>query len=59
MIFKHGRRPMRQVTVQTIEQVTPRVRRMVLGGETLAGFPMPGPGAHIKLFFGSAPTESS
>ena len=47
------RRPMRQVTVQTIEQVTPRVRRIVFGGETLAGFPVPRPGAHIKLLFGA------
>ncbi|NEQ53746.1 MAG: siderophore-interacting protein, partial [Leptolyngbya sp. SIO3F4] len=49
MIFNlKRRRPMRQVTIQTIEQVTPRVRRIVFGGETLAGFPTPRPGAHIK-----------
>ena len=53
------RRPqMRQVTVQTIEQVTPRVRRIVFGGETLAGFPAPRPGSHIKLLFGGGPNES-
>lgn len=54
MIFnlKH-RRPMRQVTIQTIEQVTPRVRRVVFRGETLSGFTAPRPGAHIKLLFGA------
>ena len=47
------RRPqMRQVSVQSIEQVTPRMRRIILGGESLQGFPIPRPGAHIKLFFG-------
>ena len=45
---------MRQVTVQSIEQVTPRVRRIVLGGETLAGFNVSRPGAHIKLLFDTA-----
>ncbi len=54
-----NRRPMRQVTVQTVEQVTPRVRRIVLGGETLAGFPAPRPGAHIKLLFGADPNGSA
>ncbi|MBE9029300.1 siderophore-interacting protein [filamentous cyanobacterium LEGE 11480] len=48
---------MRQVTVQTIEQITPRVRRIVFGGETLAGFSAPRPGAHIKLLFGTNPNE--
>lgn len=47
------RRPMRQVTVQTVEQITPRVRRIIFSGEALAGFPIPRPGAHIKLFFGA------
>ncbi|MGD1927295.1 MAG: siderophore-interacting protein [Leptolyngbyaceae cyanobacterium] len=56
MIFNLKRRPqMRQVTVQFIEQVTPRVRRIVFGGETLAGFSAPRPGAHIKLLFNAAP----
>ena len=54
MIFNlKRRRPMRQVTIQTIEQVTPRVRRIVFGGETLTGFPTPSPGAHVKLLFGA------
>lgn len=44
---------MRQVTVQTIEHVTPRVRRIVFGGETLSGLPIPRPGAHVKLLFGA------
>lgn len=59
MIFKKKRgRPMQQVTVKTIEQVTPRVRRIVFGDEALAGFPTPRPGSHIKLFFGTKPNES-
>ena len=54
MIFNpKRRRPMRQVTIQAIEQVTPRVRRIVFGGESLAGFPAPRPGSHIKLLFGA------
>ncbi len=54
MLSKLRRRPpMRQVTVQTIEQVTPRVRRIVFSGETLAGFSVSRPGAHIKLLFGA------
>lgn len=55
MIFNfRRRRKMRQVTVQSIEQVTPRVRRIVFGGETLAGFNVSRPGAHIKLLFDTA-----
>ena len=58
MISNPKRRPtMRQVTVQAIEHVTPRVRRIVFGGETLAGFSTPRPGAHIKLLFGVDPNE--
>lgn len=53
---KH-RRQMRQVTVQKIDQVTPRVRRIVLGGEPLVGFNTPRPGAHIKLLFGVDPND--
>ncbi len=50
-------RQMQQVTVKTIEQVTPRVRRIVFGGNTLADFTVPNPGAHIKLIFGTKPNE--
>ena len=52
MISNPKRRPpLRQVTGQTIEHVTPRVRRIVFGGDTLADFTAPRPGAHIKLLF--------
>lgn len=58
MILNPKRRPqMRQVTVQKIDQVTPRVRQLVLGGAPLAGFRIPRPGAHIKLLFGADPKE--
>ena len=50
---------MRTVTVQTIEPVTPRVRRIVFGGENLEGFSSPRPGAHIKLLFGTDPNGST
>ena len=52
MIFSlKRRRPMRQVTVQSIQSITPRMRRIVFSGQALAGFPTPRPGAHIKLLF--------
>lgn len=58
MILNPKHRPQtRQVTVQKIDQVTPRVRRFVLGGAPLAGFRIPRPGAHIKLLFGADPNE--
>lgn len=53
---KRGRQ-MQQVTVKAVEQVTPRVRRIVFGGDTLADFTVPNPGAHIKLIFGTKPNE--
>ena len=60
MLSKLKRRPpMRQVTVQTIEQVTPRVKRIVFSGENLKGFISPSPGAHIKLLFGADPNGSA
>lgn len=49
---------MRQVIVQSIEQVTPRVRRIVFGGESLAGFSDSRPGAHIKLLFSDESAKS-
>lgn len=60
MLSKLRRRPsMRQVTVQRVEQVTPRVKQIVFGGDTLTGFPTPRPGAHIKLLFGAASDGSA
>lgn len=45
------RSPPRRVVVEAIERVSPNVIRIGFGGEELAGFAQPRPGAHIKLFF--------
>jgi NADPH-dependent ferric siderophore reductase len=39
-------------TVQQVQQLTPRMRRIVFGGPALAGFNWNGPAAHIKLILG-------
>jgi len=44
-----GLPPRRWVTIRAIERVTPRVLRLRLYGEELAGFALGAPGAHIKL----------
>ncbi|MCK9517782.1 MAG: siderophore-interacting protein [Dehalococcoidia bacterium] len=41
--------PRRWVTIRAIEHPTPRVVRLHLQGDDLAGFATDGPGAHIKL----------
>ncbi len=41
----------RELTVLRTEEVTPHMRRIVLGGAELAGFDSPGADDHIKLFF--------
>jgi len=41
--------PRRWVTIRAIERPTPRVVRLRLHGEDLAGFSTDGPGAHVKL----------
>lgn len=43
------RSPIRKVTVEAIEVLSPLVRRVVLTGEALEGFAQPRPAAHIKL----------
>jgi NADPH-dependent ferric siderophore reductase len=48
------RGPPRQTTVNNIEQVTPKLLRLTVGGDELEGFGPPKPGAHIKLFFPDA-----
>jgi NADPH-dependent ferric siderophore reductase len=45
------RGPPRRTTVRSIERVTPRVIRVIVGGDALEGFGPPRPGGHIKLFF--------
>jgi NADPH-dependent ferric siderophore reductase len=48
-------RPRRQrltATVQRVQQLTPRMVRIVFGGPALAGFNWNGPAAHIKLILG-------
>ena len=47
----------RHLTVLRTEEVTPRMRRVVLGGDDLAGFDSPGADDHIKLFFPNADGE--
>src|SRR6516165_5599909 len=41
----------RLVVVQSVEALTPRLRRITFGGEELAGFHSPSPDDHIKVFF--------
>jgi NADPH-dependent ferric siderophore reductase len=45
------RSPTRLVTVEAVEPVTPRLTRVTFGGDRLAGFGPPRPGAHMKLLF--------
>lgn len=47
----------RELTVLRSEEVTPHMRRIVLGGAELAGFDSPGADDHIKLFFPNASGE--
>ncbi|MCL3861027.1 siderophore-interacting protein [Actinotalea sp. K2] len=41
----------RSLTVHRVEDLTPSLRRVVLGGPDLAGFDAPGPADHVKVFF--------
>lgn len=43
------RSPIRKVTVQSVERLTPLLRRVVFEGDELEGFGPPRPAAHIKL----------
>ncbi|MEQ4573539.1 MAG: siderophore-interacting protein [Gammaproteobacteria bacterium] len=47
----------RELQVLRTEQVTPHMRRIVLGGEQLQGFHSAAPDDHIKLFFPNADGE--
>lgn len=42
---------LRELKVLRSEEVTPQMRRIVLGGEALAGFHSAAPDDHVKLFF--------
>lgn len=48
---RRPRSPTRLVTVERVERVTPRLTRITFGGDALAGFGPPRPGAHMKLLF--------
>jgi len=48
---RRPRSPTRLVTVEQVARVTPRLTRITFGGEALAGFGPPRPGAHMKLLF--------
>lgn len=48
---RRKRPPPRPVTVTRVETVAPRLTRVTFGGERLADFGPPKPGAHIKLLF--------
>jgi len=47
------RKPRYAATVQGVQQLTPRLRRIVFAGSALAGFNWNGPAAHIKLILGA------
>lgn len=47
----------RTLTVTAVERLTPRMQRVVLGGDDLADFVSLGYDDHVKLFFGAAPSE--
>jgi NADPH-dependent ferric siderophore reductase len=47
----------RELTVLRTEMVTPQMRRLVLGGEQIAGFHSAAPDDHVKLFFPNAHGE--
>lgn len=47
----------RHLQVLRTEQVTPHMRRIVVGGADLAGFDSPGADDHIKLFFPNSSGE--
>lgn len=41
--------PFRRATVRHADDLTPRMRRLVLGGPELAGFEIPGPASSVRL----------
>lgn len=50
-----GRRPptFHRVTVSSVTDITPRMRRVELSGDDLASYPCDGPGSHLKLLLPS------
>jgi NADPH-dependent ferric siderophore reductase len=51
---RRPRPPPRQVAVERIDRLTPRVISVTFAGDALAGFGPPRPGAHMKLLFAPA-----
>ncbi|PVZ13928.1 MULTISPECIES: siderophore-interacting protein [unclassified Pseudomonas] len=49
----------RRLRVLRVTELTPRMRRITLGGEQLSGFYSPGADDHIKLFFASNAAEEA
>lgn len=50
------KKPRYAVTVDSVQDLTPRMRRIVFTGDALAAFEWPGPASHLKLLFpGEAP----
>lgn len=49
----------RRLEVLRVTDLTPRMRRITLGGEQLAGFLSQGADDHIKLFFATSPEEQA
>lgn len=47
----------RNLTVKSVQSLTPRMLRVTLTGDELAGFNSPSPDDHIKVFFPAAPGE--
>ncbi len=51
------RKPRYACTVQRVQQLTPRMLRIIFGGPELKGFQWSGPASHIKLILGPAGTD--
>jgi NADPH-dependent ferric siderophore reductase len=48
----------RRITVQSVERLSPRMRRVTFGGAELATFAWSGPAAHVKIVFPEAGTQT-
>ncbi|MEY4762836.1 MAG: hypothetical protein RLZZ200_2692 [Pseudomonadota bacterium] len=52
------KKPRYAVTVKSVTDITPRMRRVVFTGETLGNFEWSGPASHIKLILGDAAPDT-
>jgi NADPH-dependent ferric siderophore reductase len=52
------KKPRYAVTVKSVEQTTPRMRRIIFEGEALSAFEWSGPASHIKLLFAADSPEA-